>query len=90
MKILGIYYLIVWVWFNVFLIHFFKFHGKVGLTDILSWKVLFAPVTVAGQQASTELGFNGKVRIPLGSFQIESEGLGKFPELVPIELLHIF
>ena len=36
-------------------------------------------------QASTKLGFNGKVRIPLGSFQIESEGSGKFPELVPIE-----
>ena len=38
-------------------------------------------------QASTELGFNRKVRIPLGSFQIESEGSGKFPELVLINFL---
>ena len=36
------------------------------------------------KQASTELGLNGKVRIPLGSFQIESEGSRTFVELVPI------
>ena len=45
---------------------------------------------LTSKQASTELRFNGKVRIPLGSFQIESEGSGKFPELVPIKFTAYF
>ena len=41
-------------------------------------------VFIFQKQGPTELGLNGKVRIPLRSFWIESEGSGRFAELVPI------
>ena len=47
-------------------------------------------IVLSRHRPNSGLMHNGKVRIPLGSFQIESEGSGKFPELVPIKFTAYF
>ena len=37
-------------------------------TSLLQWPLLLIFASFPNSQASTELGLNGKVRIPLGSF----------------------
>ena len=55
----------------------FMGEASIELSDLNLDKYVYC--TLGFNQASTELGFNGKVRIPLGSFKIESEGSRKFP-----------